>query len=287
VLGAAGGLLGIAQTAVDAAAQAGLKRQLSVNPDGSFTAFITDLSSFKVTLNALASAGRAKVLASPQILTADNREASIHIGTQIPVLTSQANIAGINNANGSTALLNNVQYRDTGVILSVLPQVNAEGLVNLQVRQEVSDIGAASFGATGSPSFISRQTETTAVVQNGDTLMIGGIIQESTQRNRSGVPYVMDIPVIGRLFRFDTDTITRTELMVLLTPHVVRNREEGLQLTDEYRARLKDVVHEIERTRGLHKPTPEELYEIRRLRSRATSAERPHLGQLPNRDMEE
>ncbi|HEY8515016.1 MAG TPA: type II secretion system secretin GspD [Candidatus Binatia bacterium] len=264
-----------------------LKRFIEIIPNASnnvLTAVISDNSSFKLTLTALAAANRLKVLASPHILTADNREASIHIGTEIPILTSQANIAGIQTAGGQTALVNSVQYRSTGVILTVLPQVNADGLVNLQVRQEVSEVGADNFGGTGSPSFTTREAETTAVVQNGDSLLIGGIIQETSSRSRSGVPYLMDIPVIGRMFRFDDDSVRRVELIVLLTPHVIRNRSESLLVTEEYKDRLWDVVDEIERTSGLKPPSKAERAYINRLRSRSTTAQRPTEGMLPNRE---
>jgi general secretion pathway protein D len=260
------------------------KRLINIGADGMLTAIITDMSTFRVELDALAVAGRLKVLASPHVLTADNREASIHIGTEIPILTSQSNIPGVNTAGGQTALVNNVQYRSTGVILRVLPQVNADGLVNLQVRQEVSDVDNNFQSTTGSPAFTTREAETTAVVQNGDSLLIGGIIQETTSRGRSGVPYLMDLPVVGRLFRSDSDSVRRVELIVLLTPKVIRNRGEALQVTQEYKDRLWDVVDEIENTKGLRAPTPEELHRRKRMRARATTAEKPRTGVLPNRD---
>ena len=264
-----------------------LKRLINVDSTGALTAIITDQSSFRITLTALAQANRLKVLASPHILTADNREASIHIGTEIPILTSQANIAGIQGSNGSTALVNNVQYRSTGVILTVLPQVNADGLVNLQVRQEVSEVDNSFSSATGSPAFTTREAETTAVVQNGDSLLIGGIIQESTSRGRSGVPYLMDLPVVGRLFRVDTDNVRRVELIILLTPHVIRNRSESLLVTEQYKDRLWDVVDEIERTSGLKPPSQAEMNYIRKLRSRTTEAQKPTVGVLPNRESDD
>jgi general secretion pathway protein D len=151
----------------------------------------------------------------------------------------------------------------------------------------VSQVGQASFGGTGSPSFTTREAETTAVVQNGDSLLLGGIIQETTRRGRDGVPYLMDLPVLGRLFRLDRDEVQRVELIVLLTPHVVRGRREALQVTQEYKDRLWDVMDDIERTSGLRKPTEKELYERYRLRSRTTTAERPRAGLLPNRDWED
>lgn len=260
-----------------------LKRLWDVGANGALTAIITDQDSFKFTLTALAEAGRLKVLASPHVLTADNREASINIGRSIPIITStqQSTLATAN-------LVQQVQYRDTGVILNILPQVNADGLVNLQVRQEVSDVDESFKSSTGSPAFIVREAETTAVVQDGDALLIGGIIQEITSRSRAGVPYLMDIPVMGQLFRLDTSTVRRVELIILLTPHVVRNRAEALEVTQSYKDRLWDVVDEIERTKGLQAPTNQQLREVERLRSRTTTAERPRSRDLlPNRAWED
>jgi general secretion pathway protein D len=257
-----------------------------LGPGGGFAALITDNKHFTAQIAAMASAGRAKILASPHLLTADNREASINIGSSVPILTSRANVPGV-QIGGQTALVNNVQYRDTGVILNILPQINADGLVNLQIRQEVSNVDESASGDTGSPTFIVREAETTAVVQDGDTLLIGGIIQEGTSRSRSGIPYLMDIPILGQLFRYESETVRRTELIILITPHVIRTRAEALETTQEYKDRLWDVVDEIDRTGGLRAPTKYEMDEKMRLRGRTTTAERPQAGFLPNRDWED
>lgn len=259
-----------------------LKRLFDVaGTSGALTAIITDQSTFRFTLTALATAGRLKVLASPHVLTADNREASINIGRSIPIIT-QTQQSTLATAN----VLNSVQYRDVGVILNILPQVNSDGLVNLQVRQEVSEVDDNFDSSTGSPAFILREAETTAVVQDGDSLLIGGIIQETSSRGRSGVPYLMDIPVLGRLFRFDQDTVRRVELIILLTPRVVRSRAEALEVTQSFKDRLWDVMDEVDRTAGLKAPSRQQLKSVERLRSRTTTAEKP-ADLLPNRAWED
>ena len=139
--------------------------------------------------------------------------------------------------------------------------------------KEVSEVDDAFTSTTGSPAFIVREAETTAVVQDGDGLLIGGIIQETTSRSRSGVPYLMDIPVLGQLFRVESVDAKRIELIILLTPHVVRNRAEALEVTQSYKDRLWDVVDEIERTKGLSPPTAEQRFEVERLRNRTTTAQ--------------
>jgi general secretion pathway protein D len=276
-------------SSVSQAAAGTAKRYINSNflgNKGGFSALITDSKHFTAQISALAGAGRAKILASPHILTADNREASINIGSSVPVLTQTANVPGI-QTGGSTALVNSVQYRDTGVILNILPQVNADGLVNLSIRQEVSSVDSTKESTTGSPTFRVRTAETTAVVQDGDTLLIGGIIEELTERTRAGIPYLMDIPVLGQLFRYEKTAVQKGELIIMITPHVIRGRAEGLEVTQRYKDRLWDVVDEIERTGGLRPPSKFEMDEKMRSRGRTTTAERPQAGFLPNRDWED
>lgn len=201
-------------------------------------------NAIRAFINALASQNRIKALASPSILATDNKPARIQVGSEIPILTGQTSTF----TGTSTPLTSNaIQYRNTGVILTVIPQVNSQGLVNLQVKQEVSDVGAANFGSTGSPSFTTRDAETNAVVQDGETLAIGGIIGDRKTRDRSGIPYLMDLPVLGRFFGSTTDHSTRTELVILITPHVSRNIDESRSVTQELKNKLSDVKNELDR----------------------------------------
>src|SRR5262249_29791513 len=134
-------------------------------------AVISDRQHFNLFINALAIRTNVKMLSAPHIIAADNREAHILVGRSIPILTStQTSTIAVSN------IVNSVQYRDTGKILTVLPQVNSKGLVNMQIRQEVSDVqpGEQSFGNTNSPAFVTREAETTLVVQDGETVIIGG-----------------------------------------------------------------------------------------------------------------
>ena len=201
-------------------------------------------SAIRAFINTLATQNRVRTLASPSVLATDNRPARIQVGSEIPILTGQTSTF----TGTATPLTSNaIQYRNTGVILTIIPQVNSQGLVNLQVKQEVSAVGAPNFGSTGSPSFTTRDAETTAVVQDGDTLAIGGIIQEQKTRDRTGVPYLMDLPVVGRFFSTTSDQTDRTELVILITPHVVRNRAESRDVTEELKGRLSAVKNELER----------------------------------------
>jgi general secretion pathway protein D len=197
-------------------------------------AVLSNRDNVNVFLNALAARTNVKMLSAPHIIAADNREAHILVGDSIPILTSTgaANVA--TGTTGNLLSVNQVQYRDTGKILTILPQVNSKGLVNLQIRQEVSAVGQESFGTTNSPSFSTREAETTAVVQDGETVLIGGIIDDSISHRRSGIPFLMDIPVIGVAFRQETDRKSRTELLILISPYVIRNRDDAREVTTEF-----------------------------------------------------
>ena len=211
---------------------------------GVFTKFRDGRSVYEAVLTALASRSRVKLLSRPHLLTADNQEASLVVGTQVPIITTQSNAN--QQVGGSTNILQNIQYRDTGIILRVLPQVNSEGLVNMHLRQEVSEIAAGvTIQGIDSPAFTTRETESTVVVQNGETIVIAGIIQENKNTTRSGIPYLMDVPVLGQLFKRDSETTRRTELVALITPYVVRDREEAQSVTEEFKRRVDNVLTEI------------------------------------------
>ncbi len=199
----------------------------------------------RALITALASDSRAKILSSPSVLATDNRPARIQVGSEEPIPTGTIT-AAVGNPTVSSSTT--IQYRNTGRIVTIIPQVNSAGLVNLQILAEVSQRGANVIVGTDTfPAFDTRQAETTAVVQDGDTLAIGGIIADNRSHSRNGIPYLMDLPVIGRLFGTTTDDLTRTELIMLITPHVIRNREQGQQITEDFKKSLSTVRNELER----------------------------------------
>ena len=223
--------------------QSGAKKAVNIGQSGIFS-FITDQRRFLSLINAVNSRSKVNILATPHVIAADNREAHILIGEEVPILTStqQSTLATAN-------IVSSIQYRDTGTILTILPQVNSAGLVNMEIRQEVSNVGAPSFGETNSPSFTSRETETTVVVRNRESVLIGGIIDERIERSRKGVPFLMDVPMLGRLFRVEQDKRERTELVILITPYVIRDRNEAQTVTKEFTRRVNRLRRMIERTR--------------------------------------
>ncbi len=241
--GVAAGETGTLQIANSALLQSGAKKAVNIGQSGIFS-LITDQQRFISLISAVNSRSKVNILATPHVIAADNREAHILIGTEVPILTStqQSTLATAN-------IVSSIQYRDTGTILTILPQVNSAGLVNMEIRQEVSAVGVASFGDTNSPSFTSRETETTVVVRNRESVLIGGIIDERVERSRNGVPFLMDVPVLGRLFRIEQDKRERTELVILITPYVIRDRNEAQIVTKEFTDRINRLRNMIESAR--------------------------------------
>jgi len=200
----------------------------------------------KAMIRAAATDSRIKLISSPSVIASDNRPARIQVGSEEPIATGS-----VQAATGSTAALStstSIQYRNTGRILTIIPQVNSQGLVNLQIKAEVSARGEdVTVGQDKYPAFNTQDAETTAVVQDGDTLVIGGLIGELKRKGRVGVPYLMDIPVIGRFFGTTSDESSRTELIMLITPRVIRNRSDSRLVTAEFKAGLEKVRAELER----------------------------------------
>jgi len=235
-------------------------------------------------INALMTDSRVKVISSPSVLAADNRPARIQVGTEEPVPTGT-----ISQAVGGVAESTSIQYRNTGRILTIIPQVNSKGLVNLQVKAEVSARGDdVNVGANTFPAFNTQDAETTAVVHDGETLVIGGLIGERKSRSRTGIPYLMDIPVVGRFFGTTSDDSRRTELIMLITPHVIRTREESIFVTEEFKSKLGAVRNELERmARERAKlppiPRPQEMTPIPDEPStpRPEPAPKPPTGNMP------
>src|SRR6185369_7888263 len=161
-------------------------------------------------------------------------------GAEVPVLTSQAVAGGVQN-NGSSVFANTVSNRSTGVTLSILARVNSSGIVTLVVNQNVSSPQAPPAGGIQSPSFQNRSFQTQLTVQDGDTVAIGGIIQENNLQSSAGVPFLHRLPGIGALFGAQSITKSRTELVVFLTPRVIYDTNQIVEATDEIRSNMRRV----------------------------------------------
>ena len=205
-----------------------------------------------IFLQAAESRSEARVISAPSILASDNLAASISVGTEIPLLNSQVFGLGAQSAD-NPVFTNSIQNRDTGVLLTITPRINSSGLVTLAISQEVSAPLAPAAGAIQSPSISKRTVSTQAVVQDGETIALGGIIQESRTLSRNRIPLLGDIPYVGALFGSTSLSTQRTELILLLTPTVIRDTSEARIATAEFRNKLRDlskiIAEEEERER--------------------------------------
>ncbi len=185
------------------------------------------------TINALESVSDVRTISSPSLMVRNNSDATINVGQQIPV-QSTSFIGG----SGDGSRFGSVQYLNTGVILEVTPRVNPGGLVYLQIRQEVSSPGTPA-GEGSNPPVDTRTIQTEVAVQSGQTIMLGGLIEERTRESKSGVPGLQRIPLLGGLFRSTTDNLTRTETLVMITPTVVESTEQLKRVSDEVRSQFE------------------------------------------------
>ena len=202
---------------------------------------IGDTRELVTFLNAQENRSRSRVLSAPSIIASDNVAAHIQVGTQVPMLTSQGMVPG-GMAGGNNIFNNTIQNRATGVILNVTPRINASGWVTLRVEQEVSSPGPPPAGmAIQSPTINIRSVSTQITVKDGQTIAIAGIISESKGLTRDRVPLLGRIPLIGLLFGNTSKTNSRTELIVLITPHVLDDIEKVAELNKELKSRLREI----------------------------------------------
>lgn len=190
-------------------------------------------------VSALDKVSNLRLLQTPSIFVRNNAEATLNVGTQIPI-----NSVSVNTGVGGDNTYSQVQYLDTGVILKVRPRITRDGVVFLDIVQEVSSAGAIPTGCdttrtTCNPPINTRKISTEAAVQSGDTIMLAGLITNSDEDGANGVPGLSRIPVLGALFGRKTQNTGRSEVIVLLTPTIVRNAQESRSLTDEYSNRFR------------------------------------------------
>lgn len=191
----------------------------------------------RVALNAIASVTDVKVVSSPTLMVMDNKTARLQVGDQVPVATQSA----VSTINPDAPIVNSVSFRDTGVILNITPRVSDSGIVILDISQEVSSVTSTTTSGIDSPTIQQRRIETSVAVHDGDSLALGGLIEDSRNVTSSGVPYLSKIPVLGEAFKSKKKDVDRTELLVLITPRVVRDRDEAREATEEFRDRLHAV----------------------------------------------
>jgi general secretion pathway protein D len=191
-------------------------------------------STINAVLNMLASNNKLNVLSSPHIMVSDNQTAKIQVGDSVPT-------AGPQSLGAAGVVVSSVQYLDTGVILSVTPHINAGGLVNMDINQEVSNASSTTTSGLNSPTISKRSAKTVVTVQSGETTVLGGLISENVSAGSSGLPFLSSIPILGGLFGTQSRNSTKTELVVLITPRVANNVGQAKLVSDEFRKRLREA----------------------------------------------
>jgi len=201
-----------------------------------FSYAITDSAAVvRAVLNTLASESRAKIISSPSLMVLNNQKATIQVGDQVPITTQQQ------QATTTTSnIVNSIEFRDTGVLLSVTPRVNAGGLVIMEVEQEVSNV-APTAANTLTPTIQQRKINSTVAVQSGETVVLGGLIRENDTASGSGIPGLREVPVLGWFFGASNDELTRSELVVLITPRAVRGAVQAREVTEEFRRKMDSL----------------------------------------------
>jgi len=208
-----------------------------------FSYVFSEGTNIKVVLDTLSQVTHVEVISSPEIMVLNNHVASLQVGDQVPIATTQAQSV----VGGQSPVINTIDYRSTGVILKVTPRVNQGGMVTMDISQEVSDVSTTSTSTLDSPTITQRKIDSTIAVKDNETIALGGLIKDSRTRGSSGLPYLSEIPVLGALFGTKSTAVDRTELIVLLTPHVVDNLQKSRAVTDELRRKLPSLQTLLQR----------------------------------------
>jgi len=187
------------------------------------------------TLNAISAITNIKVLSSPKVMVLDNKTATLQVGDQIPVITSNAQSV----AAAGAPVVQTIQYTDTGVILKVTPQVNSGGLITLDINQEVSNAPQGSTSST--PTIRQRKINSSIAIQSGEAVVLGGLIRDTKTENSTGIPLLSDIPKVGDVFKVHDNDHERTELIVFISPKVVWNQSDARDATDEVRTKMQAI----------------------------------------------
>ncbi len=228
--------------------------QLNLNASGAIRAIQPGLSyalintpgQVRAVLNALADRSLIRVISSPSLMVLDNHPALISVGDQQPVSTS------LTVTDGGTQV-STIEYKDTGVMLNVTPSVNTGDVVSMNIDQAVTDVGAID-SATGQRAFLQRQVTSRVAVKSGEALVLGGLIRDSSTTGSSGIPVLSKIPIVGALFGSQTQNTQRTELLVVITPRVIRTPRDAREVGQEMRNRMRGFQSLVEEQKGLLPP---------------------------------
>ena len=203
-------------------------------PVPGFSYVIERAGEVRAALNGLADDSRLKVLSSPSLMVLNNQTASILVGDEVPIPTRQA----ISNISPDAPTVNEIEYRNTGILLTVSPRVNSGGMVTMDISQEVSSVANNTTSQIDAPTIQQRKLNSTVSIRSGQTVVLGGLIREQDSVRDSGVPLLKNIPGFGKLFSNTSNRVQRTELVVLITPRVILNEQDTDSITEEYQRKM-------------------------------------------------
>lgn len=207
-------------------------------PTGFSYSLFTTPGQLRALIRTLATISEVNILSTPLILVTDNTESSIKVGEEWPISRETISEGGVRTIS--------VEYKEIGILLTVKPHISSTGLVKMEITQEISSV-LKEAAVAGNPAFLKREAKTSLVVQNGQTVVLGGLFKTERTRTTTGIPLLKDIPLLGFLFGNKSWEATKTELLMALTPHVIRTREEAKAVHKEF----LDKIEELKRRMGM------------------------------------
>jgi len=212
---------------------------LGIGTSGLTYSVIKNTGSFQAAMNSFAQNNLINILSSPSLVVLDNKEASINVGTEVPIITSETTAPSI-QTSGSTSLLRSIEYRNTGVILHIKPTVNSNGILTMDINSEVSDAQTNNISPSiSSPLILTRDINTSVALKSGSTLLLGGLIKKTKSKTINEIPVLGNIPILGNLFKTTSKSNNRTELIIEITPYIISNIENAATITRSYKSLME------------------------------------------------
>lgn len=213
-------------------------------------AFLSKSADIGAILNAQANNDNINIVSSPSLMVLNNQEASIQVGDEISLSTGTLGVSNIGGVGGTTGLspLTQNQQRKTGVKLKIKPRVNANGLVTMDVVQSVENVAESIKNGETNPRISTREIDSSVAVQSGETIVLGGLIEDKSSNAKGGIPLLHEIPVLGSLFGTTSKKDNKTELVVLITPRVLKSRQDAGLITDEFKRKLSGIYYDDSQT---------------------------------------
>jgi general secretion pathway protein D len=202
-------------------------------------------------LSTQATKGNVNIISAPSLMVLNNQKAKINVGDQVPIQTGSTSIP---TASTGIAVASSIQYKDTGVTLEVTPRVNANGMVIMDIHQIVSNVKAVpvadktSVGVTSTATITKKEIQSSIAIHDGETIVLGGLIEDNNGISKSGIPFLYDLPWIGSLFGSNSYTRIKTELVVLITPRVVKSKQDSRLISDEFKRKLTGIYQKVSQT---------------------------------------